>query len=207
VWIDGTDEEAVKSSFKNCAAELEISVNGTDTEGATLAQSKVVRPVLQWFRDREEADREWLVVIDNADDLGWGIKNVIPKGQRGSIIITSRDNRSPMLIDGGCEQLEVGVMLTPETRTLLLQRLQWNIESVPEGIQQSHISIVQRVGCLALAVDLAGAYISNEPDQEAALMQYIGDYDRHQDELLQDDSVCGLLPTKKRLCGLYGTPP
>jgi hypothetical protein len=64
---------------------------------------------------------------------------------------------------------------------------------------------VQRVGCLALAVDLAGAYISNEPDQEAALMQYIGDYDRHQDELLQDDSVCGLLPTKKTMRTVWDT--
>lgn len=85
VWIDGTDEETVRSSFESCAAELKILVDRTESKGAALAESRAIQAVLQWFRDRKEADDKWLVIIDNADDVGWGIKKIIPKGKRGSL--------------------------------------------------------------------------------------------------------------------------
>ena len=205
LWIDATDAEAVRSSFERCAAELGIPVDSTETKRSALTDSKAVQAVLRWLRNRKETDDEWLVIIDNADDVTWGLKKIIPKGKRGSIIITSRDNLSPMLVDGGCEQLEVNVMSNLEANTLLLQRLQWDVESAPEKIRQSCDAVVQRLGCLALAVDLAGAYIGNESDQEIALMQYVVDYDRHRDELLQDNRFSGLLPTEKTIWTVWDT--
>ena len=65
--------------------------------------------------------------------------------------------------------------------------------------------MVQRLERLALAVNLAGAYIGNEPNQEIALMQYVEDYDQHQDDLLQDDRFRGLLPTEKTVWTVWNT--
>lgn len=205
LWIDATDAEAVRSSFEACAAELGIVVDSAETKGSALTNSKAVQAVLKWLRNRKETDDDWLVIIDNADDVSWGLKNIIPKGKQGSIVITSRDNLSPMLVGGGCEQLEVSVMSALEANTLLLRRLQWDVESAPEKIRESCSAIVRQLGCLALAVDLVGAYIGNEIDQEAALMQYVADYDRHRDELLQDDRLRGLLPTEKTVWTVWDT--
>jgi hypothetical protein len=144
-------------------------------------------------------------VIDNADDFTWGIKKVIPKGKRGSIIITSRDKLSPMLVDGGCEQLEIGVMSPLEGTNLLLQHLQWHVDSAPKKILESCEVVVQRLGYLPLAVDLADAYISNDPDQEGALVRYLTDYERHRDELLRIDHFRGLLPTEKTVWTVWDT--
>jgi CO dehydrogenase nickel-insertion accessory protein CooC1 len=197
LWIDATSVNTVLFSFKECAKKLNLFVGTNETNASSLVDSKAHLDVLGWLCDRRETDDEWLVIFDNADDVTWGLKKFIPKGGRGNIIITSRDNWSPMLIDGGCEQLEVSAMSLTEAKTLLLRRLQWDVDSTPQRIQQSCQEVVQRLGCLPLAVDLAGAYIGNEPNQEMALTQYIEDYDKRKDDLLQDGSLRGLLPSEK----------
>ena len=197
LWIDATDEEAARSSFERCAAELGLSEDQTEKQGSALVNTWAVRVVLQWLRDRAPAESEWLVVIDNADDLGWGIKQVIPKGQRGSIIITSQDDQSPRLVAAGCERICVGVMSLSEATTLLLQHLPWDIDSATNTIRQSCEKLVQNLGHLPLAIDLAGAYIGNDPNPEHAIMQYLSDFIMHRDELLRMDNFRGLLPTEK----------
>jgi hypothetical protein len=57
--------------------------------------------------------------------------------------------------------------------------------------------IAKQLGHLALAVDLAAAYIGNDPDQGAALKQCLTDYDKHQDELLRRGDFRGLSATDK----------
>ena len=205
LWIDGANIEAVRSSFKRCAAELGIPVDSTETKVCSLNDSEAVQAVLRWLRDRKENDNDWLVIIDNADDVSWGLKDIIPKGKQGNIIITSRDNLSPMLLSGACERLVVDVMSVLEARALLLQCLRWDVGSAPERVQQSCDVVVGRLGRLALAVNLAGAYIGNEPDQESALIQYVIDYDKHQDELLKDDRFRGLLSTEKTVWTVWDT--
>ena len=61
-------------------------------------------------------------------------------------------------------------MMEPfEARALLLQHVKWSRESAPQDILECCDAVVKRLGYLALAIDLAGAYISNDPNQEAAL--------------------------------------
>ena len=164
-----------------------------------------VQAVLRWLRDRTEADDEWLFIIDNADDFSWGVKKIVPKGNRGSIIITSQDDKSPMLIPSGCERIRVDVMTQLEAAKLLLQRLPWDVDSAPENVRQRCNEVAQKLGCLPLAVDLAGAYIGNDPKPEQALMQYLADFDRHRDEMLQMDGFRGLLPTQKTVWTVWDT--
>src|SRR6266699_1762772 len=102
-WIDATDEEAVRSSFQRCAAELGLPKEHGEKQRSVLTDAGV-QAVLRWLRDRTEAEGEWLVIIDNADDVSWRIQKIISKKERGSIIITSRDERSARLIPRACEQ-------------------------------------------------------------------------------------------------------
>ncbi|RDW58624.1 hypothetical protein BP6252_13100 [Coleophoma cylindrospora] len=205
LWIDATDMDTVRSSFERCAVELRLATDLTGTTGPAPTDSAAVQAVLRWLRNRKETDEEWLVIVDNADDVSWGLKHVMPKGQRGSIIITSRDKYSPLLVDRDCQELEVGIMSEHEAKTLLLRHLKWSVESAPEQIRDGCEVVVHRLGCLALAVDLAGAYIGNDVNQENALAHYITDYDKHQDELLRSESFRGLRPTDRTVWTVWDT--
>ena len=205
LWIDATDEDTARSSYEKSAEELGIVLGLTNSRESALRDSKAVQAVLRWLRSRGEMDDEWLVVIDNADDVGWGLRDIIPEGERGNIIVTSRDKYVSMLVDRRCGQLEVGAMSIDEATSLLLQLLRWDPDSSPENIVQPCRELVQQLGCLALAVGIAGAYISNEDDQHVALRQYIVDYERHRDELLQSNYLHGLRQTDKTVWTVWDT--
>jgi hypothetical protein len=66
-----------------------------------------IQTVLQWLRTRTEAEDEWLVISDNADDISSEIQKIMPKGNRGTIIITSQDTESARLIPKACEKVRI----------------------------------------------------------------------------------------------------
>jgi hypothetical protein len=125
-----------------------------------------------------------LIVIDNADNLTWGVNKIIPKGKQRNVIITNRDNQSSRLFNNKSERFRVHIIKPSETNALFLKYLELDIDSAPLKVQGTSSTIVDRLGYLALAVNLAGAYISEKPNREAASKQYLADYDRHQDALL-----------------------
>ncbi|KEZ46825.1 hypothetical protein SAPIO_CDS0134 [Scedosporium apiospermum] len=205
LWIDATDERTVRSSFRRCLTELELPVVQNERQGSALRDDEAIQSVLRWLRSRTHPTDGWLVIFDNADDLSWGIREIIPKGSQGRVIITSQDERSRMLIPGGCEQIHVGVMSPQEGTALLLRHLGLDVESAPAKVQVRCGEVVQKLGHLALAIDLAGAYIGNDPVPEAALVQYLADYNLHRDELLKMDAFQGLLATEKTVWTVWDT--
>ncbi|KAK3314549.1 hypothetical protein B0H66DRAFT_593266 [Apodospora peruviana] len=92
LWIDATGEEAVRSNFKRCAAELGIPEEPAERQESVLTD-RVVEAVRRWLHDRTEADDEWLVIVDNADDVSWGIQKIMPEGNRGGVIVTSQERQ------------------------------------------------------------------------------------------------------------------
>ncbi|KAH7139811.1 hypothetical protein B0J13DRAFT_638817 [Dactylonectria estremocensis] len=177
LWIDATDAESVRSSFQRCAVELGLPENGNMKHGSALTDDSAVQGVLRWLRDRNEVDDEWLFIVDNADDL-------VPRG---------------------CEQVQVGDMTAEESMTLLLHHLGEDADGVPTSVAARCEQVADKLGYLALAVDLAGAYIGNDPDPKSALKQYLQDFTRHRDDLLQMDRFRGLLPTEKTVWTVWDT--
>ncbi|KAK1976078.1 hypothetical protein LZ30DRAFT_806571 [Colletotrichum cereale] len=196
LWLDAANEESLRSSFKRCAMELQVKAEHAENQGS-IFEDPAVQAVSRWLHNRTEADNQWLVIVDNADDISWGVKKTIPKGQRGCIIITSQDRRSTQLLNGDCEQVHIDVMSPTEAATLLLKHLSLDADSASKEIQHCCNEVVQKLGCLALAIDLAGAYIGIEAAPQDALTQYLTDYDRHHGELLKMDEFRGLRPTDK----------
>ncbi len=96
-------------------------------------------------------------------------------------------------------------MEASEASTLLVRHLGWDYESVPDDVRELADNIVARLECLALAVDLAGAYIGERDDQKAALQRYLVDYDRHRDDLLRRGSFYGLSSYEKTLWTVWDT--
>ncbi|KAI0399616.1 hypothetical protein F4802DRAFT_29064 [Xylaria palmicola] len=204
LWIDATDEEAARSSFRRCGTELGLSEEHVDKQESVLTDPRV-QAVLRWLRNRTEADDEWLVIVDNADDLRWGLQKIMPKGKRGSVLVTSRDEQSVMLMPKACEKIRVGPMSPEEGTTLLLHHLRLDAETASETTRSRCDDVAQKLGYLALAIELAGAYIGNDPTPEQALSQYLADYDGHRDELLKMDRFRGLLPTERTVWTVWDT--
>jgi hypothetical protein len=207
LWIDATNADTGRSSFERCATELGLATDATATAttGSALIDWPAVQAVLRWLRACKEIDEEWLVIVDNVDGVSWGLKSVMPNGRRGSIVVTSRDKYSTLLVDGDCQQVEVSIMSEHEANALLLRHLKWSIESAPEKIRDRCDAVVRRLGRLALAVDLAGAYIGNDVNQESALAYYIADYDKHQNELLRLEGFRGLRATDRTVWTVWDT--
>ncbi|KAI9705106.1 MAG: hypothetical protein M1836_006889 [Candelina mexicana] len=102
IWIDAsTPETAIKSyskAFEDLALDFphnyiderrkEASLRGNHR--SLLQDDWVIKTVLQWLGSRCEAHSEWLVLIDNADEVNW-VQDLIPRGPQGTVLITSRD--------------------------------------------------------------------------------------------------------------------
>ncbi|KAK2037978.1 hypothetical protein LZ31DRAFT_600019 [Colletotrichum somersetense] len=161
LWLDARNEESMRSSFKRCATELQAQVEHVENQGSVF-EDPAVQAVNRWLRDRSEADDQWLVLVDNSDDIQWGVKKIIPKGQRGYVIITSQDSLDTELLRRGCERIRIDVLSPTEAATLLLKHLKIDADSASEETRRYCNEVVQKLGYLALAIDIAGACIGNE---------------------------------------------
>ena len=205
LWIDAKDEESVRSSFGRCASQLGLRIERASDHTSKLIDSPVIIAVRRWLQERTDSDDEWLVIVDNADDLSWGIKWVLPKGPRGRILITSQDKMAPKLLNGSCKAISIGTMDSSQTTTLLLNHLELNSDAVPPDVLEDCDKVAKKLGHLPLAVDLAGAYMASFTDRQKALRDYLGDYNRHRDDLLRSEHYRGLSSNEKTVWTVWDT--
>jgi tetratricopeptide (TPR) repeat protein len=207
LWIDARSQETIRSSFQRCARDLKL-LNETYSAMPNLAALRddpAVRVVLSWLQNRNQLHDEWLVILDNADDLSSGIRDVIPSGVRGSIILTSRDIECAEVLPPGSQRLQVGIMEPSDAISLLLRHLNLNATEVSEDIHDLALSICENLQHLALAVHLAGAHIRSSCAEDVnlesdnysntylnprnCLERYLKHQENHGNQLLQDSTA------------------
>src|SRR2546423_1005350 len=117
-----------------------------------LKPSDVASTVLRWMNAQEN----WLLVIDNLDDVSV-IKEYLPAtGAERHTLITTRNQHCDHI---PAEGMEVGVLdITAATQLLLTGSKVGSVGETPEG-QMEAIQIVKELGFLPLAIDQAAAYI------------------------------------------------
>lgn len=163
-----------------------------------------MQAVRRWLEDRKETGDAWLVVVDNADDLTSGIKQVLSKGGQGTIIITSQDNKARTLVDGGCESLFVDTMSLLEAQTLLLRCLELDNSAASYNVKRDCDEVAEQLGHLALALDLAGAHIhEDDTGPTQALQRYLHRFVRHKESLLQNESFRSHTPSGKTVWAVW----
>ncbi|QRW09831.1 patatin-like phospholipase protein [Ceratobasidium sp. AG-Ba] len=112
---------------------------------------------IRWL---EQSSGSWLLVFDNADDPGLGLRDLIPSGTAGSVLVTTRLCTLGQLGQGpGCE-CQLGRMSHQEAVELLAKKARMNIEDLSKEESDAANGLVEDLGCLALAVVHSGAYIS-----------------------------------------------
>ncbi|KAI9768501.1 MAG: hypothetical protein M1840_004911 [Geoglossum simile] len=168
-WIDASSQTTTQQGFLEIARICGI-------EGNPMA-------VKQWLTNTRNL---WLLIFDNADDPAMDISEFFPTSNRGCILLTTRNPACKIHATvGSCE---LGGMDPDEAATLLLRAA--GVKDVTAGaVQEKATLIATTLGCLALAIVQAGAYIRNG---FCSIGEYCDIYSRHRERLLRH------LPVQKR---------
>ena len=192
LWIDARSKEEVISSFNRCAADLHINPALTQATVTSLTDSPSVRAVLKWLEQTPWT--RWLVVFDGANDFTFGLREALPRGANGTVLVTSRDKRSRELLQGHCEMLRVDQMQPLEAQALLLEHIFADVEVLPQQIHQC-LDVAETIGFSVLAIELAALYVNNAPDPKSSLADYPRLFARRKKMLLKnrDCTACWFL--------------
>jgi hypothetical protein len=164
-WVDASSNKAAEESFLKIARVCKLEEDFEATK--------------RWLANIED---QWLLVIDNADDPSIDISRFFPNGDRCTILVTTRNHECKIHATVG--SIEFGAMGVEEATTLLHRAT--DLEDTPDKEFRSLAKpIVQTLGCHALAIVQAGAYIRQGG---CSMEEYHGVYSRHRKQLLSRES-------------------
>ncbi|KEP52390.1 kinesin light chain [Rhizoctonia solani 123E] len=159
LFIDASTRELIESALKEAA----IAKQAGDTYKAAL----------QWL---ESCHEPWLLVLDNADDPSVPIRDYIPRGHHGSVIITTRLSGMLSLAQGTNSDCSVSSMDPDDALLLLLKAAQKQEVETSLKERGEAKKLLQELGHFAVAVVHAGSFIGHSPhisiaDYRALLMR------------------------------------
>ncbi|KAI9774480.1 MAG: hypothetical protein M1839_001713 [Geoglossum umbratile] len=139
-WIDASSNETAEQGYLEIAEACGFEKR--DFEATKRRLSNVREP--------------WLLIVDNADDPSINVSRYFPTGDRGTILVTTRNRNCQSHQTVG--SWEFGDMLQEEAVALLLKTASAE-DHASDSLRTSARNIVEDLGCLALAISQAGAFI------------------------------------------------
>ncbi|KAL6359008.1 hypothetical protein LRP88_09206 [Fusarium phalaenopsidis] len=155
-WVHADTEATFTQDYKTIAGVLGL---GSRLEGSEL---------LGAVRRGIESQKRWVLIVDNADDLGlFGVGQTsgkqqgalldsIPKGPNGTVLWTSRDQRVDGSLVGPQRGIQVAKMTVKESRKLLEK---WRRQVTPSEEVREVELLLEELQWLPLAISQAGAYL------------------------------------------------
>ena len=149
LWAQAESAEALISSYVAIASLLRLP------EQEAKGQKVIVQAVKTWL----QTHRDWLLILDNADELTL-LLNFLPPSLGGHLLLTTRAVATGRL----AHRLEIETLLPEQGALFLLRRA----SLISPDAELSHASpqerelalqISQELGGLPLALDQAGAYL------------------------------------------------
>ncbi|KAL8921610.1 MAG: hypothetical protein Q9172_003935 [Xanthocarpia lactea] len=167
-WLDASSAESLERSYLQIAEACGLE-----------ARMPVVK---RWLADLPEP---WALILDNADDPRLDISPYFPVGNRGVILITTRNPGCKVHSTVG--SYELGAMTTEEAVTLLLKTA--GIDELPnQSTRAAAELVVLTLGRLALAITHAGAVVRQG---YCNIEEYPTLYSRRRQELLSQKVIQG----------------
>ena len=183
--VSAKDNETLRKDYSDIASHLGLPEAVPEGEVDVAKQDIAIKAVKRWFTDHEGGD--WLLIIDNADDLarevevtsdgksdekkqtiaGVDVQDCIPPTRKGHIIMTSQDRRAASFSP---YSIELADMKQSDAEELFLKKAK--ISNPTSEQVAATLTIVEKLGCLALAVDHAGSYV-HDNDMANRLSEYI----------------------------------
>ncbi|XDG09187.1 hypothetical protein ABKA04_008802 [Annulohypoxylon sp. FPYF3050] len=167
LWVDASTKASTVRGFEEISESLSDSSHTLLDSDARVAFVK---------RRLTAANLSWLLVFDNYDNpTAFDLREYIPKGPLGNVLITSRSEG----LDRLGQVIRISGMTQGEAIQLLLTLL-----NTPENMANriAAAKIVRRLGYLPLAIDQAGAYMKNEG---IALADFLSYYEQSAKDVLE----------------------
>ena len=136
-WIRSEESAAMAADYANLAFDLDLPEKGSPD------QTEITKAVKRWL----EHNSGWLLIFDNAQDLG-EIRDYLPLGGAGHIIITSRNPHW----SGVARLLPVHPFDRADSIDFLCNR-------TGQDDRKAADDLADELGDLPLALEQAGAYI------------------------------------------------
>ncbi|RMZ68170.1 tetratricopeptide repeat domain-containing [Pyrenophora seminiperda CCB06] len=141
-WVDGSSQSRLKQTFSQHVSKIgKVDLNEI--------------AALHWLSN---LSLPWLLIIDNADDPNLKLDNYFPRGNRGHVLVTTRDPGKKAYGNAGDGFFQFEGLSTSDASSLLLKAAghmkPW--DAVASNIASS---IAQVLGYLALAITHAGRTI------------------------------------------------
>ncbi|OBT93612.2 hypothetical protein VE01_08085 [Pseudogymnoascus verrucosus] len=161
---------------------VNVDMLSTATDGfITIAETlgSAVKDVPSALRALAKAERNWLLILDNADTPDFDYQVYLPSGTHGAIIITSRNSE--------CSQYNtVGAEVIKALKDQDSQELLFKAANLPQDSWSLYASqateILHLLGSHTLALIQAGAYIARG---HCKLHEYPNEYRRQRKRLLE----------------------
>lgn len=171
-WIRAATRNTLIADFMTIAEMLQLP------EKNEPDQTIAVAAVRRWLAKNQN----WLLILDNADDLTV-IHDYLPTGNNGHILITTRAQAIGLI----AHSITVDKMNTEEGILFLLRRAkilspESSLDKAEKGTQIQAAAIFEAMDGLPLALDQAGAYIE---ETSCGLSRYLDLHNTHQRKLLQ----------------------
>ncbi|KAM0459647.1 hypothetical protein ACHAPV_005361 [Trichoderma viride] len=153
-WVHADSEATFTTDYKTIGKKLGVSetLDGSD--------------LLDAVRSSIEAQPQWVIVFDNADDLklfgvvgtnrtNESLYKYIPQGSHGTVLWTSRDKKIEGTLVGSTRGIEVPPMTRNEATSLLVAA-----SGDTSAVADTEIDrLLEELQRLPLAISQAGAYI------------------------------------------------
>jgi tetratricopeptide (TPR) repeat protein len=172
LWARAESAETIVSSYVAIASLLQLP------EREAKEQDITVQAVKMWL----QTHRDWLLILDNADELAL-LPDFLPPSLGGHLLITTRATVTGRL----AHRLEIENLLPEHAELFLLRRA----GLLAPDAELSHASPMEReqaerlaleLGGLPLVLDQAGAYLE---ETGMDLLSYWHLYQQHRADLLQ----------------------
>ncbi|KAL9600723.1 MAG: hypothetical protein Q9219_002964 [cf. Caloplaca sp. 3 TL-2023] len=157
-WIDASSKESIAHSYNRISRIGGVELN--------VAAAK------HWLSTLEYP---WMLVIDSADDPKLSIEEYFPEGERGHILVTTRNPSLRLYGTVGPGSYHFEKMDNKEANDLLLKAAGMPIPSDPDSMELASI-IAKTLGYLPLALIHAGKAIL---DGVCTLSNYLSHYERN----------------------------
>jgi tetratricopeptide (TPR) repeat protein len=183
-WIEAGRKESLERDYVRLYQTL-FGLHASAGAETTISVEDAVTGVKSWFAGQQGP---WLMVFDGADTIedkeagGYiDIKHFIPGGAVLDVIITSRSSTAKDMTR--LEGVQVGEMEAGQAAELFQKyaRIHHNGVSTKNEV----LCILKELGCLALAVTLAAAYVGSTPRLQSNIKAYLPEYRQRRRELLQ----------------------
>jgi tetratricopeptide (TPR) repeat protein len=163
IFIDASSQQQIQDDLESA-----IQSEGPEFSNATW------KDAVAYLSEQ----KDWILFVDNADELNHELKKYLPNSLHGSIIITTRDQYNK--IHAPDCAIDVEKLKLVEALDLL-----HSVSGVSPRSNDSSIAIVNELGLLALAITQAAVYISHTQQIDT----YLPAFYKHRDQLMQDGSI------------------